>query len=369
MCPMQDKPVIPSSDVYYFTCPSYGFISLILSIIEEIPTVNPQITIIVFDDQMRSFWCQLTANNRLNWTILLLQTKIPGRFRHVRSWMKIRPTVNRLFKDHFLPIRHSCFVCCGSANDVILFSLIKRIAPHNVIIFLDIAALDTPALYNVKSLILLLHTWIFYKLDVTIRNVAGQPSIFLSSRFFTNRNIRHHKLEYYYNADLLRKYNPVSASLTHGIKLLWLDDDSLTYSRPLRHEIHVCLRALKRIVDSHFAKHEVLYKRHPNPGFHSREFKSIYADYAEFPSHISADFIFTNSGIQYILGGLSVVLSTAARNSDMSAISYAKLIPYEDEDYKRQVIELRVQDSDQKIVFLDSVDEFQALLSKGGANK
>lgn len=350
-----------SSNKYYFTCPSYGFITSILSVIDRIVTHDPEITIFVLDEQMRRFWQLLITANNLDWKITTLNTKIPGRFRNIRSWLKIRHIENRLFEDHFRAISQSYFYCCGSANDLILFSLIDRIAKNNRVVFLDLVSVAFPALYNLKSAVVLIHTWFFYRLDVRILNVAGQPSIFLSDAFFKKRKIQHKRINYLYDPDLLRKYNPLSPSLTSGKIILWLDDDSLTYTKKLRGDILVFLRALKRIVDQHFAKDEVLYKRHPNPGFQSRDFTAIYDDYDEYPSYVSADFILSNSNIRYVVGGLSAVLSAAAKNSGIRVVSYAKFVPYEDQAYKRRVIDLRMRESDQKISFPDSMEELFSL--------
>jgi len=351
-----------SSHKYYFVCPSYGFISPILSIIESTTSHHPEITIFVIDEQMRLFWQHLIIEKDLDWKLIQLNATVPGRFRNVRSWLNVRFIVKRLYEDHFRSICHSSFYCCGSANNLVLFSLIKRIAKNNHVIFLDLSSITFPKLYSLKSFIVLIHTWIFYRLDVSIRNIAGQPGVFLSEGFFAKHNIQRCQFEYHYDERLLQKYNPVCGSYTQGKRVLWLDDDSLTYTEKLRDDIHTFLRSLKCIIDTHFEKKEILFKRHPNPGFQSTGFQTIYSDYDEYPSYLSADFIISNGHIEVMLGNLSAVLSTAAKNSSILTISYAKLIPYEDEHYKRCLIDLRIRESNQKVIFIESLEELESLL-------
>lgn len=361
-----DNLEITSSDKFYFTCPSHGFISSILSLIDEVISKSPEINIIVMDEQIRLFWRQLITNKSLNWNLIYIDTRPPGRYRDILSWLKIRPTIRKLFKDNFKSVKNSYFFCCGHASDLILFSLVELIAKHNNVVFLNIFYSDTHRHYSLKSLLLLIHTWLFYGIDVSIRCPESDksPQVYLSERFFQKINAQLHEFKYHYDPSLLQKYSPVPTSYISGKKIMWLDDDSFIYERKMQSHSLICLKAIKNIIDDNFAKNEVLYKRHPSPEFHSKGFTSIYSDYVELPSFMNADFVIANPNIKFILGGFSAVLCTAAKNSNITAISYVKMIPFEDQNFIRRMIEYWMKESDQKILFLDSLEKLKILLEK-----
>ena len=228
--------VITSSDKFYFTCPSYGFISPVLSIIDEIISKNPEINIIVMDVQMRLFWHQLITNKSLNWNLIFLNTKLPGRFRNVLSWLKIKSIIRRLYEDNFKSIRDAYFYCCGHASNLVLFSLVKLIAKKNTVVFLNIFYSDTHKHYSLKSLILLIHTWLFYGIDVSIRcsNLDKSPHVYLTERFFKKINAQLYEFKYHYDSSLLQKYYPIQTSYTSGKKIMWLDYDGCIYEKKPR---------------------------------------------------------------------------------------------------------------------------------------
>lgn len=361
-----DNLVITSSDKFYFTCPSYGFISPVLSLIDEIISRNPEINIIVMDEQMRLFWHHLITTNNFNWNLILLNTKPPGRFRNVLSWFKIRLIIRRLYEDNFKSIENSYFYCCGHAVDLVLFSLVKLIAKKNTVVFLNIFYTNTRKCYNLKALTLLLHAWLIYRLDVSVRSFDfnKSPHICLSERFFKKLNAELHEFKYHYDARLLKKYNPIPDRYTSDKKIIWLDDDCSFYDRKMQVQILNCFKAIKNIIDENFAKNEVLFKPHPNPGFHAKNLTSIYGDYEELPSFMNADFIISKPNIKFILGGMSAVLSTSAKNTNIMAISYLNLMPFKDQKIKRSMVELWMQESDQKILYIDSLEELNLLFKK-----
>lgn len=358
-----DKNVITSSDKFFFTCPSYGFISAILSIIEEIISKQPEINIIVMDEQMRLFWHQLISNKSLNWNIIYLDTAPPGRYRNVLSWLKIRPTVRRLFEGNFKSVRNAYFYCCGHATNFILFSLVKMIAKKNTVVFLNILYPVTRKLYSLKALILLIHTRVFYGIDVTARYFAydNEPLIYLSESFFKKLNIQLHEFKYQYNARLLQKYNPIPACYTSGKKIVWLDDDCSVYDKRMQDQIVNCFKSIKNIVDKYFTINEVIYKAHPNPYFQSKNSTWLYGDYEELPAFMNADFIISNPNIEFIIGGNSALLSTAASNTNIMTISYLKLMPFEDQEIKRSMVEFWMGIADQKILYVNSLEELDFL--------
>jgi hypothetical protein len=143
---------------------------------------------------------------------------------------------------------------------------------------------------------------------------------------------------------------------------MWLDDDCLSYDSRMKDETLNCLKTIKKIIDENFAKNEVLIKPHPNHYFNSKASASIYDDYEKLPSFMNADFILANSNIQFILGGVSAVLSTASKHTDITAISYLNLMPFEDENAKRNMVKFWTQVGDQKILFINSLAELNFLL-------
>lgn len=356
--------VITSSDKFYFTCPSYGFISPVLSLIDEIISNNPEINIIVMDEQMRLFWHQLITNKGVHWNLIFLNTKPPGRYRDLLSWLKIRPAIRKLFEENFKSVENSYFYCCGHATNFILFSLVKLIARKNTVVFLNIFYVHLRKLHSLKALILSIHTRLFYGIDVTVRrfDYSKTPLVYLSERFFKKLNIPLHEFKYHYDARLLQKYNSIPSRYTSGRRIMWLDDDCSSYDSRKEGQILNCFKAIKSIIDENFAKDEVLYKPHPNPHFQPKASTSICGDYEGLPIFMNADFVLANSNIQFILGGVSAVLSTAAKNTDIMAISYLNLMPFEDEKTKLSMVEFWTQAGDRKILFINSLEEMSSLL-------
>lgn len=190
-------------------------------------------------------------------------------------------------------------------------------------------------MYSLKSLIVFLHARLFYGIDVKILNVNNQPYPYLSDRFFKKLKIQREKgLGYVYDTHLLEKYNPVDDSLTSGKSILWLNDNCWLFEHKTNGNVREVLITIKEYIDARFKKTEVLYKCHPNPRFQSSKLASICQEYAECPSYIPADFLLFNASVKFIIGGFSTILSTAAKNTNITTISYVKLIPFEDEGEK-----------------------------------
>jgi hypothetical protein len=82
------------------------------------------------------------------------------------------------------------------------------------------------------------------------------------------------------------------------------------------------------------------------------------------PSFMNSDFILANSNIQFILGGVSAVLATAARNTKIIAISYLNLMPFKDEKIKHRLLDFWAKLGDQKILFVNSLEELDLLLKE-----
>jgi len=354
---------ITSSDKFYFTCPSYGFISPILSLIDEIISNNPEINIIVMDEHMRLFWHQLITNKGVPWKLIFLNTDPPGRYRDVLSWVKIRSTIRNLYEENFKSVENSYFYCCGHATNFILFSLVKLIAKQNTVVFLNIFYAHLRKLYSLKALIFSIHTRLFYGIDVTIRHFDFNrtPLVYLSDRFFRKLDIPFYEFPYHYDARLLQKYNTIPPRYTFGKRILWLGDDGLAYDGRMEDQTLNCFKAIKSIIDENFTQDEVLYKPHPNPLSCPESIALVRNDYKALPSFMNADFVISNPNIKFVLGGVSAVLSTAAKHTDIVAISYLNLMPFEDEKTKYRMIKFWTQLGGRKIRFINSLEELNSL--------
>ncbi|WP_022668282.1 hypothetical protein [Desulfospira joergensenii] len=358
---------IAHSDKFYFTCPSYGFITPILSIIDEIMPANPQIEIIVMNEQMRLFWQQLITSKSLSWNLVFLPTRPPGRFRNALSWLRIRPAIRKLYEKNFKSVAGAYFFCCGHGSDLILFSLVKMIASENKVIFLNIQTTETIRVLNLKALVLYLHNWVIYRLDITIRRFqfSEKPRVFLSKNFFKKLGAPFHEFKYFYCHNLLKKYNSIPSQYISGKKLLVLADTYLIYDKKKKEEIHNCLQEIKQTIGRNFSRSEVLYKLHPNSMFQREDIDKIFEEYEKMPSFMSADFIFSDSKIEFIIGSLSAALSTAAKHTDITAISYSKLMPFEKQKIKKKnMLDFWSEESDQKIRFIGSIEELDSIFRR-----
>jgi hypothetical protein len=361
-----EKLKITPSDRFFFTCPSHGFIPPVLSLIDKIISHDPEINIIVMNEQMRLFWRQLVRKQGVHWNVILLNTASPGRYRNILSWLKIKPLIMKLFEDHFKSVKNAHFYCCGHASDFVLFSLVKLIAKENTVVFLNIDYGETQKIYTLRALILLLHTRVFYGIDVKARRFpfSDEPLIFLSDRYFRKLDIELHQFEYYYDAGLLKKYNPIPDRYISGKRIIWLGDDCSFYDGEMEDQILDLLKAIKNIVAGNFAESEVICKPHPNPSFRSEASTSVCSGYEELPSFMNADFMLPSPDIRFVLGGISAVLSTAAKNSPVMAISYVKLMPFKDRKVKSLMVEFWMALADQKIIYVESLDELNLLFKE-----
>jgi hypothetical protein len=143
-----------------------------------------------------------------------------------------------------------------------------------------------------------------------------------------------------------------------------IGDDCLLYDRKMQDQILNYFIAIKNIIDENFTHNEVLIKHHPNPMFNSKDITWIYDDYEELPSFMNADFIISKPNIKFIIGGHSALLSTAAKNTNIMAISYLKLMPFKDQQIKRSLVEYWMEESDQNILHIDSLEELNFLFKK-----
>ena len=357
---------VNNCDKFYFICPSYGFITPILSIIDGILPANPQIYIVVMNEQMRLFWQQLIANKNLSWKLSFLPTRPPGRLRNVLSWFKIRPAIRKLYEENFKSVAGAYFFCCGHGSDLILFSLIKMIALKNKVVFLNIHTAETIRVLNLKALIFFLHNWFIYRLDITIRRFefSEKPRVFLSESFFKRLGVPFYEFKYFYCQSLLKRYNSIPSQYISGKKILLLADTYFFYDKMKKEQIQNCLQKIKQTIENNFDKSEVLYKLHPNSMFQRIEIDKIFEEYEKLPSFMNADFLFSNSKIEFIIGSFSAVLGTAAKYTDITAISYSKLMPFEKKKTKKKVLDFWSEESDQKIRFIESIEELDSIFKR-----
>jgi hypothetical protein len=220
-----------------------------------------------------------------------------------------------------------------------------------------------PSFYNIKSIAYLILGNLVYNIEIKIVNVDDKPVPTLSYRFFKNRNIKNISAkEYPYDTNILSGYNLDNGEVPKNKRIVLLDDQCNISSSHSRMELSIILRKLKEIIKSNFSQDQVLFKRHPNPEFYSKEFDSIYSPFSEYPYYIPADFIFLHPNIRFVIGGFSTTLATASKYDNIRSISYIKLVPFNNEDYRNQIIKFLKSESEDKIFFPDSWDELNLLL-------
>jgi len=238
----------------------------------------------------------------------------------------------------------------------------KLVVRRNFVVFMRFTPSGLKKMYSFKSLIVYFHTWFFYGIrEIEILNVNNQPYPMLAESFHRKLNAPVYRYKHVYDNDLARKYNPLSERLLAGKSVLLLDDDCWSNERTGGDSVRV-LEKMKEHISRVMGSDKVLYKRHPSPQFHSKTMGSIYGEYAECPSYVPADFVICNPQIRYVIGGASVVLSAAARHTDALAISYLKLVPFKNEAYKQFLIDYLKDVASDRILFLDTIDDFYSLV-------
>lgn len=349
---------------YYFFSLAYTNIPVILAIIEKINFKNPNINIVLHTKFHRKFWQELIENNKLNWKVLFLNVPHYS-FKNIFSWIKIRQLIRRLFKMNFGSLHNSYIYFFSSSSSVVMFSLIKLLAARNRIFFIDCDKRVFPKWQNLRNIIYKFLVYLIYRVEARIVNVGDRPMSILSERFFEKAKVeRVGELKEFYDHRILRRYNFVSNSIAAGKRIVLLDDDYCAYESISSREAHKILNTLKKIIDTNFSKNEVLFKRHPNPLFHTKNFSSIYDDYIEYPCYIPSDFIFLEPNIRFVIGGASTTLPIASKYYNVKSISYIKLAPCHNDKFKNLLIRILKAESDDKIEFPESWDEMISLLRK-----
>lgn len=358
------------SNNYYFFCLAYSNIPAILSIIERKGISKSNIYIVVTLESRRLFWQELIKYNNLKWKIMFLE-KIPNyNLKNPLNWYKIRKDIKRIFENNFEQVCYSNIYFFSHSFALDAFALIRMLyQTKNKIYFLDCDKMEYPKwrkLHKLKNVIgLLISGYICYGVDISIAD-CGRPFPTLSKRFFKNLNIqRLSEKKYPYDINILRKYNFTSKHITKNKSIVLLDDDCFSQSSLSKEEFSNFLSRLKNIIDSNFKRSEVLFKRHPSIAFHTKQFNSIYSDYSECPSYISADFIFTEPSIRWVIGGYSTVLRDIPKYyNNMKSISYLKLLTFRNENMKKIFIKRHIEESDNKINLPNSWEELNLLLKR-----
>lgn len=356
------------SNDYYFFCLAYSNIPAILSIIERKGISKLNIYIVVTLESRRLFWQELIKYNNLKWKIIFLEKITNYNIKNPLNWYKIRKDIKRIFENNFKFVCRSNIYFFSHSFVLDAFALIKMLSQaNNKIYFLDCDKLTLPKwskLYKLKRAVgLLILGYLYFGVDISIVNNDNNPIPTLSKRFFKKAKIqRINEREYPYDIDILEKYNFIKNDITENKSIVLLDDDCFPASSLSKEEYSKILVKLKKLIESNFKKNEVLFKRHPSIAFHTKEFNSIYSAYSECPSYLPADFIFLKPSIKWVIGGYSTVLRTIPKYYNVRSISYLKLIPFQNEDYKKFIIELQKKESDGKINLPNSWEELNLLL-------
>jgi len=351
------------SNDYYFFCLAYANIPAILSIIERKGISKSNIYIVVTLESRRLFWQDLIKYNNLKWKIVFLEKIQNYNLKNPLNWYEIRKDVKRIFENNFKCVNYSNIYFFSHSFALDAFALIRMLSrAKNKIYFLDCDKMEYPKwrkLHKLKDVIgLLILGYICFGVDISIADY-GRPFPTLSKRFFKNTNVqRISEKKYPYDIDVLRKYNFISKDITENKSIVLLDDDCFSQSSASKENYLIFLGKLKNLIDLHFKRSEVLFKRHPSIAFHTRQFNSIYCDYSECPSYISADFIFTEPSIRWVVGGYSTVLRDIPKYyNNVKSISYLKLLTFRNENMKKIFIKRHIEESDNKINLPNSWEE------------
>lgn len=359
------------SNDYYFFCLAYSNIPAILSIVERKGISKSNIYIVVTLESRRLFWQDLIKYNNLKWKIIFLE-KIPNyNLKNPLNWHKIRKDIKLIFENNFKFVNYSNIYFFSHSFALDAFALIKILSKaKNKIYFLDMDKFEYPKwhkLYKLKRVIgLLILGYLCFGVDISIAD-CGMPFPTLSKRFFENLNVQKlSEKKYPYDIDILRKYNFVNKDITENKSIVLLDDDCFPQSSLSKENYLIFLGKLKSLIDLHFKRSEVLFKRHPSIAFHTKEFNSIYIDYSECPSYISTDFIFIEPSIRWVVGGRSTVLKNIPKYyNNVKSISYLKLLPFHDKKkLKKILIKRHIKESDNKINLPNSLEELNLLLKR-----
>jgi len=343
---------------------AYTNIPAILSIIEKLNVKNPNINIVLDTKFHRKFWQELIENNKLNWKVLFLNVPHYS-LRKIFSWVRIRQSIRRLFEMNFQSLHNSHIYFFSSSWSLVMFSLIKLLAERNMIFFIDCDKRVFPEWKNLRNVIYKFLVHLIYRVEARIVNVGDRPAPMLSESFFEKAKVeRVGELKNFYDYRILRKYDFVSNSITAGKRIVLLDDDYCVYESISSREAYKILNNLKKIIDANFSKNEVLFKRHPNPLFHTKNFSLIYDNYIEYPYYVPSDFTFLEQNIRFVVGGASTTLPIASKYYNIKTISYIKLAPCRNENFKNLIIGILKAESDDKIEFPDSWDKMSSLLKK-----
>ena len=351
---------------YYFFSLSYSNIPAILSIIEKIDKLNSissNIHIIVHIESHSLFWQQLIRFHNLEWQVIFLDTNVAESLKNPLSWLKIRQSIKRTFKTHFQDLRDAQIYFFSLSPPLQVLALIKLLARNNRVYFLDCDRRTYPKWHNLINTVYRLLVRLSYGVDIELVRVGDSALSFLAEGFIKKAKVQQLACQHYYDVRILKKYDFVDSEIKAGKRIVLLDDDCYLYEPPSSREAYKMLKTLRKVIESNFSKSEVLFKRHPNPMFHTKDFGSIYGDYLEYPYYIPADFIFLGPNIELIIGGFSTTLAIAARHFNIRSISYLKLVPFQNEGFKAHIIETLMSESDNKIAFPDSWQELNSLLS------
>jgi len=350
---------------YYFFSLAYSNVPQILSIIEKLDIKNPNINIVVHIKSHRLFWRELIKHNNLKWKVIFLNTNIKGSLKNPLSWIRIRKRIDLLFKRNFQSVCSSHIYFFSSSFGLMVFALVKLLAKRNRLYFIDCDKRVYPEWYDLKNIVKWFLMRLLYRVEIKIVKVDDHTVPTLSKRFFEKAKIQEiGEREDFYDTEILKKYNFANGSITINKRIVWLDDDIGSYVSLSSEGVCQILNKLKNIIEGNFSKNEILFKRHPNLHFHTRNFSSIYGSYSEYPCYVPADFIFLEPSIKFVIGGCSTVLPIASLHHSVKAISYLRLVPFRNESYKNYIIGILKKESNNKIILPDSWDALRSLLSR-----
>jgi len=348
---------------YYFFCLSYSNVPAILSVVDGLDAGGVSIHIIVHMESHRLFWEELVKSKNLNWEVISIDTGAPERLYNPVSWFRVRRSIRQTYRGYFQALHGAQIYFFSLIPPLPVLTLIKRLAGKSSIYFLDCDKRVFPEWHSVKNEVYRILVRLLYAVKVNMVRVADGAAPMLSRDFLNSAGVSELNGQHFYNPEVLRRYDFITGERDEIIRLVLLDDDCFIYEIPASGVAYGVVSNTKKIIDANFQKSEVIFKRHPNPAFHTRQFGAIYEGYSEYPYYVPADFMFLNTDIKFVVGGFSTTLAIASKRFGVRAVSYLKLVTLRDEAFKEQMVDILKTESDDKIAFPESWEELGLLLS------
>jgi hypothetical protein len=281
--------------------------------------------------------------------------KQPISLRHVKNIRRYKRNIKNILKNLDV-VSFEAFYFIDNAIALEAFYLVRLLKDklpiyyYKTIEFNDIYNFKFTATWFYAELNILLYK-IVLGVNLVLKDINNKPEIGIDAVFYEQNNVMkiQEELDFYQLKEYVIRNNKIDIT---SYDVMFADQGVLR-GIVIKNELEPIFQMFQN------ENIDIVIKEHPN----FKQEINVFGDIPKYPDYIPSEFLFNNIN-KYVISVYSETLVSASKQSHLKAISLLEIVDWENEDYKNQVKQNLINKSDNKIIFVDSIDELKIRINE-----